>query len=100
MELMAALKGLEALKRPCDVTIYSDSQYVTKGLVEWLPNWLANGWKSSNRKPVKNRELWEAVAAQMQRHTVKTVWVPGHSGHPENERCDKLAVAAARQFAR
>ncbi len=100
MELTAALKGLEALKRPCVVTLYSDSEYVTKGLIEWLPNWQANGWKSSNRKPVKNQDLWEPIAVLLRRHVVKTVWVKGHAGHPENERCDKLAVAAARRFAR
>lgn len=100
MELTAALKGLEALKLPCAVTLYSDSEYVTKGITEWLPNWQANGWKSSNRKPVKNQDLWINVAAMLSRHSVTPVWVRGHSGHPENERCDKLAVAAARKFAR
>ncbi|MBZ5709619.1 ribonuclease HI [Nannocystis pusilla] len=99
MELTAALKGLEALKLPCAVTLYSDSQYVTKGITEWLPNWQANGWRSANRKPVKNQDLWMSVAGMLARHIVKPVWVRGHSGHPENERCDKLAVAAARKFA-
>ena len=100
MELTAALKGLEALKLPCVVTLYSDSEYVTKGITEWLPNWQANGWRSSNRKPVKNQDLWISVAVMLSRHSVTPVWVRGHSGHPENERCDKLAVAAARKFAR
>src|SRR5215813_9856922 len=91
MELTAAIKGLEALKRPSTVTIYTDSRYVMDGLTKWLPNWKANGWKTADKKPVKNGDLWRALDEQVGRHDVVWRWVAGHSGHPENERADQLA---------
>ncbi len=100
MELMAAIQALEALKRPCDVVLTTDSQYVRKGMLEWLANWKRNGWKTSAKKPVKNAELWQRLDQAVQRHQVQWHWVKGHSGHPENERADELASAAARRFAR
>lgn len=96
MELMAAIVGLEALIRPCEVTLYSDSQYVVKAFNEhWIDGWLAKGWKNSKRDPVKNKELWLRLLEAMKPHQVTFVWVKGHDGHPENERCDRLATAAA-----
>lgn len=100
MELTAVLRGLEALRLPCVITLFSDSEYVTKGISEWLPNWATNGWRSSNRKPVKNQDLWILVATLVAQHIVSPIWVPGHSGHPENERVDRLAVAAAKRVQR
>ncbi|ANB18146.1 ribonuclease HI [Dokdonella koreensis] len=95
MELMAAIRGLEALTRPCRVTLYTDSQYVQRGIEEWLPRWQARGWKTSDGKPVKNRDLWERLAAACQPHRLRWQWVRGHAGHVENERVDQLARAAA-----
>lgn len=91
MELTAAIEGLRALKRPCQVVVTTDSQYVRKGITEWLPNWKRNGWKTSARKPVKNDDLWKALDHEVERHQVAWHWVKGHSGHPENERADQLA---------
>ena len=96
MELMAAIQALEALKRPCAVTLTTDSQYVRKGITEWLSNWKRNGWKTAARKPVKNDDLWRRLDVAVARHQVSWAWVKGHSGHPENERADALASAAAR----
>lgn len=96
MELMAAIQALEALKRPCAVTLTTDSQYVRKGITEWLSNWKRNGWKTASRKPVKNDDLWRRLDVAVARHQVSWAWVKGHSGHPENERADALASAAAR----
>ena len=96
MELMAAIQALEALKRPCAVTLTTDSQYVRKGITEWLSNWKRNGWKTASRKPVKNDDLWRRLDLAVARHQVSWAWVKGHSGHPENERADALASAAAR----
>ncbi len=95
MELQAAISGLQALKRPCDVTLYTDSEYVRKGMTEWLRPWKARGWKTADRKPVKNVDLWEILDAAMVPHTINVIWVRGHNGHPENERCDVLARTAA-----
>lgn len=95
MELMAAIAGLEALKRACTVVITTDSQYVKRGVEEWLPRWQANGWRTSDRKPVKNRDLWERLAAALASHEVRWHWVRGHAGHHENERVDVLARNAA-----
>lgn len=95
MELMAAIAGLEALKRPCEVTLVTDSQYVKRGVEEWMARWQANGWRTSDRQPVKNRDLWERLAAALARHRVRWQWVKGHAGHVENERADVLARAAA-----
>lgn len=99
MELMAAIEGLRALKRPCRVDVWTDSNYVVKGMTEWLSGWIARGWKTSQKKPVENQDLWEALAAAARPHEVKWRWVRGHAGHPENERVDVAAreVAAAHQ---
>ena len=94
MELTAAIKALEALKKPSDVTLYTDSRYVMDGLQNWLPRWKANGWKTSDKKPVKNEDLWRALEAAVQRHNVVWRWVEGHAGHVENERADLLARSA------
>lgn len=91
MELMAAIAGLEALKRTCQVDIYTDSQYVRKGITEWIHGWKKNGWKTSARKDVKNRDLWQRLDASIARHRVNWHWVKGHAGHPGNERADALA---------
>ena len=93
MELMAAIRGLEALKRPCRVALYTDSQYVQKGVSEWLEGWKAKGWRTAARKPVKNVDLWQRLDAAMARHDVSWHWVRGHAGHPGNERADALARA-------
>lgn len=99
MELRAVIEGLSALKNPSTVQLYSDSRYVLDGLKSWLPGWKARGWKTAGKKPVKNQDLWEHLDELASRHTVRFHWVRGHSEHPENERCDALAVAAARKFA-
>lgn len=95
MELMAAISGLETLKRPCKVLLVTDSQYVMRGVEEWMAGWRRNGWLTSARKPVKNRDLWERLDAALAQHTVRWEWVRGHTGHPENERVDELARIAA-----
>lgn len=94
MELMGAIVGLEALKKPCTVTMTTDSQYVCKGMTEWLDGWKKKGWINSQRKPVLNRDLWERLDAAVNGHNVKWCWVKGHAGHSENERCDELARQA------
>ena len=102
MELMAVVKGLEALKKKCDVELFTDSVYVGKGLTEWMPKWKANGWKrreGGKLKPVKNEELWRRLDELAARHRLKYTRVAGHSGHPENERCDQLAVNACKKYA-
>lgn len=91
MELMAAIQGLKALKRACDVELYTDSQYVRKGITEWMANWKKNGWKTAARKPVKNDDLWRALDDQVGRHAVNWHWVKGHAGVPDNELADELA---------
>ena len=95
MELMAAIAGIEALKRACTVAVTTDSQYVRRGVEEWMPRWKANGWKTSDKKPVKNRDLWERLDAALASHDVRWHWVKGHAGHAENERVDVLAREAA-----
>jgi ribonuclease HI len=94
MELMAAIKGLDALKKPSTVTIYTDSKYVMDGLTKWLPRWKANGWKTADKKQVKNDDLWRALDEAVSRHDVVWRWVQGHAGHLENERADQLARSA------
>ena len=94
MELRAVIEGLESLTRPARVELYSDSKYVLNGLKEWMAGWKAKGWKTAGKKPVKNVELWKELDELMAKHEVSFHWVPGHTGHPENERCDQLAVAA------
>jgi ribonuclease HI len=91
MELMAAIRGLKALKRHCEVELYTDSQYVRKGITEWMHNWKKNGWKTSAKKPVKNEDLWRQLDEEVQRHSVNWHWVKGHSGNPGNELADELA---------
>jgi ribonuclease HI len=101
MELTAVIRGLDALKRPSSVEIVTDSQYVGKGFSEWLPKWKANGWRrreGSQWKPIKNEDLWRQLDALLARHTVRFTHVRGHAGHPENERCDTLAVAACQKY--
>lgn len=91
MELMAAIQGLEALKRPSQVILTSDSQYLLKGINEWLPNWISRNWQTATRQPVKNVDLWKRLSEARNAHQVDWQWIKGHSGHPENERADQLA---------
>lgn len=95
MELMAAIVALEALKEPCEVVLSTDSQYVRQGITQWIHNWKKRGWKTADKKPVKNVDLWKRLDAALGPHQIKWEWVKGHAGHPENERCDELARAAA-----
>ncbi len=94
MELTAAIEALRALKRPCTVELTTDSQYVRQGITQWITNWKRRGWKTADRKPVKNVDLWQALDAEAARHQVSWHWVKGHSGHPENELADQLANEA------
>ncbi|CAA7628032.1 ribonuclease HI, degrades RNA of DNA-RNA hybrids [Candidatus Terasakiella magnetica] len=91
MEMMAVLEALRALTRPCAVAVTTDSEYVKKGMTEWLRGWKARGWKTADKKPVKNEDLWKALDEAAARHRITWHWVKGHAGHPENERCDALA---------
>jgi ribonuclease HI len=91
MELKAAIEALAALKKPCRVALYTDSVYVRSGITEWLPRWRARGWRTVDKKPVKNQDLWEALSALAANHDVSWHWIKGHAGHPENERADELA---------
>lgn len=99
MELLAAIRGLEALTQSCLVDLRSDSQYVVKGIQAWLKDWKRRGWKKADGKPVLNADLWQALDAQLARHQVEARWVRGHAGHAENERVDRLANEAARSLA-
>ena len=94
MELMAVIEGLRKLKRPSTVTIHTDSRYVMDGAAKWLKGWKTKGWKTADKKPVKNEDLWRLLDQEMARHQIAWRWVAGHSGHPENERADELARAA------
>lgn len=94
MELMAAIKGLESLTRPCRVRLTTDSQYVMKGIQEWMANWKKRGWKTAAKKPVKNVDLWQRLDKATLEHDIEWAWVKGHSGHPENEQADALANQA------
>jgi ribonuclease HI len=94
MELQAVIGALQALKRPVEVRLYTDSQYVRRGILEWVPQWKARGWKTADKKPVKNQDLWELLDTQAARHRIEWHWVPGHAGVPGNERVDALANAA------
>jgi len=96
MELRAAIEGLKVLSRPCSVTLCSDSQYVVKGIQSWLAGWKRKGWRKADGQPVINVDLWQALDAELKRHRVSAEWVRGHNGHPENERVDQLASAAAK----
>jgi ribonuclease HI len=98
MELTAAIQGLAALKQPCQVQLVSDSEYVVNAIEKgWARRWRANGWYRQNRKMAENRDLWEALLGLCERHQVRFEWIRGHAGHAENERCDQLAVQAAKQ---
>ena len=98
MEMMAAIAGLEALKRPCKVGLFTDSTYVRDGVTKWIKGWKRNGWKTADKKPVKNIDLWQRLDAAHAPHKVDWHWVKGHSGHPENERADALARAAIEKL--
>jgi ribonuclease HI len=95
MELMAAIRGLAALKKPSRVTLSTDSRYVMDGLTKWIKGWQRNGWKTDDRKPVKNADLWQELLDAAAPHRIEWVWVKGHAGHPDNERADRLASDAA-----
>ena len=95
MELMAAIQALYALREPCEVVLTTDSQYLVNGIEKgWAKDWKANGWRKSNKKPAQNSDLWDELLSLLEVHTVKFMWIKGHNGHPENERCDQLAVEA------
>ena len=98
MELLAAIRAHAALKRPCEVVLHPDSLYVRDGITKWVHGWKRNGWKTADRKPVKNAELWQELCDAAARHKIDWRWVKGHNGHPENERADKLACDAAMEF--
>jgi ribonuclease HI len=97
MEMTAAIRALESLRERCRVQLYTDSVYLRSGITEWLPNWRRRGWRTASRKPVKNQDLWETLAALADRHEVSWHWVKGHAGHPENERADELANCGLEQ---
>ena len=99
MELLAAIRALESLTRPCEVVLHTDSIYVRDGISKWIHGWRRNGWKTADRKPVKNAELWQELLDAAAPHRIDWRWVKGHSGHPENERADRLACDAAMRFA-
>lgn len=99
MELMAVINALELLKEQCEVTLYSDSQYVCNALTRgWAKNWKKNGWMRNRKEPALNPDLWDRLLSLYDKHKVNVVWVKGHDGHPENERCDKLAVAQSQKY--
>lgn len=98
MELTAAIEALNALKRPCEVDLHTDSNYVKDGLTKWIHGWKKNGWRTADRKPVKNVELWQALDAAVQRHRIAWHWVKGHAGDPMNERADELANEGMAPF--
>lgn len=96
MELRAAVEGLRALKEPCEVEITTDSEYLRNGITTWIKGWKSRGWLTADKKPVKNQDLWEALDEQNSRHRTEWKWTKGHADHPDNNRCDELASAAAR----
>jgi ribonuclease HI len=101
MELQAVVEGLSRLKRPCAIELFSDSSYVGKGISEWMAGWKANQWRRREKGklvPLKNEDLWRQLDELVHRHQIKYTWIPGHAGHPENERCDALAVAASQRY--
>ena len=99
MELTAVIKGLAALKEPCEVTVTTDSKYVCDAINQgWLSKWVTNNWRKADKKPVLNVDLWEQLLPLLNKHNVKFVWVKGHNDHPQNERCDKLAVAEYAKY--
>lgn len=101
MELIAVISALKALKMPCRVKIYTDSQYVSRAINEgWARNWQKNGWKKADKKPALNAELWQELLTELDKHEYEFIWLRGHAGHPENERCDAMAVEQARLFSK
>jgi ribonuclease HI len=98
MELMAAIEGLKVIKRTCHVDLYTDSKYVMQGVTEWLDGWKARGWKTADKKPVKNQDLWMLLDEQVNRHSISWHWVKGHAGHVDNERVDELARLAIKSL--
>ena len=98
MELMSVISALETLKMPCRVRVITDSTYVVKGMTEWITDWLKKGWKNSQRKDVLNRDLWERLLKAAEPHEIEWCWIKGHSGHEENERCDRLACREIRNY--
>ena len=98
MEMTAVVVALKQLNEPCDIRLTTDSQYVVKGMTEWMKGWIRNGWQTASRQPVKNKELWQELDELSKPHTIKWIWVKGHSGHPENERCDQLANEAIAEL--
>ncbi|HKP24167.1 MAG TPA: ribonuclease HI [Dongiaceae bacterium] len=98
MELMAAIMAIEAVKRPCEIHLHTDSEYLRQGITTWIHSWKARGWKTADKKPVKNVDLWQRLERAIETHDVKWHWVKGHSGHAENERADELARLAIRQL--
>ncbi len=98
MELIAAIQGLQALKKPCQVRLVTDSNYVKEGITTWIHNWKKNGWRTAGRKPVKNADLWQDLDTAIARHDITWEWVRGHTGHPENERADALANQGMAEF--
>ena len=101
MELLAVINGLSALRRKCDVIIYTDSQYVVNGITKgWAQSWKENGWRKKDKKPALNADLWDMLLNLLSEHEYSFVWLKGHDGHPENERCDKMAVAESQKFSK
>lgn len=100
MELLAAIRALEALKEPCKVALYTDSNYVKDGITKWISGWKRNGWKTADKKPVKNAELWQQLDTAGNRHAIDWHWVKGHAGHVENERADELARSGMAPYKR
>ncbi len=98
MELTAALEALRTLKQPCQITLHTDSEYLKKGITEWLKGWIKNGWRTASKTPVKNQDLWQALHAETQRHSLTWKWVKGHAGNPYNERVDQLATQARERL--
>ncbi|MCI0469984.1 MAG: ribonuclease HI [Nitrospirae bacterium] len=97
MELLAVISALEVLKKPCRAAIMTDSNYVVKGMNEWIGTWVKKGWKNSQKKAVLNRDLWERLLKASSTHDIKWIWIKGHNGHPENERCDEIAREAIKK---
>jgi ribonuclease HI len=100
MELQAAISALTALKEPCDITLFTDSEYLRGGITEWLPLWKVNHWRTADRKPVKNDDLWRQLDEVASRHSINWQWLKGHAGNPDNERCDQLAGVEIQKIRR
>ncbi len=97
MEMLAAIAALEELKKPCSVTVTTDSNYLVKGMTEWIKVWIKNNWKNSQKKEVLNKDLWERLLKASERHNIQWIWIKGHNGHPENERCHEIAQEAIKR---